>query len=161
MDHARQGIRSMERAFRNALNLRNDPEFYRSNYGVLVNNILWRADRCEAHSFSAKYFARTHPPVVVELLIDASGSPISRQPMAALQSYMFSAALSRFQIPHRVISCCTYGGHTVLRRFRDYNDKPEPDRKILEYRAASNNRDGLALAAAGVDLLKRLSLIHI
>lgn len=41
MDHARQGIRSMERAFRNALNLRNDPEFYRSNYGVLVNNILW------------------------------------------------------------------------------------------------------------------------
>lgn len=75
--------------------------------------------------------------------------------MKTLQSYMFSAALSRFQIPHRVINCCTYGGHTVLRRFRDYNDKPEPDRKILEYRAASNNRDGLALAAAGVDLLKR------
>lgn len=44
MDHARQGIRGIERAFRNALNLRNDPEFHRSNYGVLVNNTLWRAD---------------------------------------------------------------------------------------------------------------------
>ena len=53
------------------------------------------------------------------------------------------------------MSYCTYGDHTILRRFRDYDDKPSADRKILEYRATSNNRDGLALAAAGVDLLKR------
>ena len=58
-------------------------------------------------------------------------------------------------IPHRVMSYCTYGNYTVLRRFRDYDDKPEADRRILEYRATSNNRDGLALAAAGLDLKKR------
>lgn len=155
MDSARQGIRSIEQAFRNALNLKNDPEFYRSDHGVLVNSTLWKAGRCEDPRLFRKIFHQDQSTVVVELLIDASGSQISRQSMVALQSYMFSAALSRIQIPHRVMSYCTYGDHTVLRRFRDYDDKPEADRKILEYRATSNNRDGLALAAAGVELLKR------
>lgn len=155
MDSARQGIRSIEQAFRNALNLKNDPEFYRSDHGVLVNSTLWKAGRCEDPQLFRKIFHQDQSTVVVELLIDASGSQISRQSMVALQSYMFSAALSRIQIPHRVMSYCTYGDHTVLRRFRDYDDKLEADRKILEYRATSNNRDGLALAAAGVELLKR------
>lgn len=155
MDSVRQGIRSIEHAFRNALALKNDPEAYRSNYGVLVNSALWKAGRCEAPQLFRKILRQDRSTVVVELLIDASGSQISRQSMVALQSYMFSAALSRIRIPHRVMSYCTYGDHTVLRRFRDYDDKPPADRKILEYRATSNNRDGLALAAAGFDLLRR------
>lgn len=155
MDSAQQGIRSIEQAFRNALNLKSDPEFYRSNHGVLVNSTLWKAGRCEDPQLFQKIFRQDQSTVVVELLIDASGSQISRQSMVALQSYMFSAALSQIQIPHRVMSYCTYGDHTVLRRFRDYGDKRSADRNILEYRATSNNRDGLALAAAGVDLLKR------
>lgn len=53
------------------------------------------------------------------------------------------------------MSYCTYGDHTVLRRFRNYDDHPEADQRILEYRATSNNRDGLALAAAGLDIKKR------
>ena len=154
-DSARQGIRSIEQAFRNALNLKNDPEVYRSDRGVLVNSALWKVGRCEDPQLFHKIFRRDQSAVVVELLIDASGSQAVRQSMVALQSYLFSAALSGIQIPHRVMSYCTYGDHTVLRRFRDYDDRPEADRKILEYRATSNNRDGLALAAAGVDLLKR------
>ena len=154
-DSARQGIRSIEQAFRNALNLRNDPEVYLSDRGVLVNSTLWKVGRCEHPQLFHKIFRQDQSTVVVELLIDASGSQSVRQPMVALQSYLFSAALSRIQIPHRVMSYCTYGDHTILRRFRDYDDKPDTDLKILEYRATSNNRDGLALAAAGVDLLKR------
>lgn len=154
-DSARQGIRSIEQAFRNALNLRNDPEVYLSDRGVLVNSTLWKVGRCENPQLFHKIFRQDQSTVVVELLIDASGSQTVRQPMVALQSYLFSAALSRIQIPHRVMSYCTYGDHTILRRFRDYDDKPDTDLKILEYRATSNNRDGLALAAAGVDLLKR------
>lgn len=154
-DSARQGIRSIEQAFRNALNLKNDPEIYRADRGVLVNSTLWKVGRCEDPQLFQKICRQDLSTVVVELLIDASGSQKVRQSMVALQSYLFSAALSRIQIPHRVMSYCTYGDHTVLRRFRDYDDKPEADRKILEYRATSNNRDGLALAAAGIDLLKR------
>ena len=154
-DYVRQGIRSIEQAFRNAMNLRDAPEIYRSDCGVLVNSALWRAGRCKEPRLFHKVLRQDQSSVVVELLIDASGSQAARQPMVALQSYLFSAALSRIQIPHRVMSYCTYGDHTVLRRFRDYDDRPAADQKILEYRATSNNRDGLALAAAGVDLLKR------
>lgn len=154
-DSARQGIRSIEQAFRNALNLRDAPEICPSDCGVLVNSALWKVGRCEAPQLFHKIIRQDQSTVVVELLIDASGSQVVRQSMVALQSYLFSAALSRIQIPHRVMSYCTYGDHTILRRFRDYEDKPGADQRILEYRATSNNRDGLALAAAGVDLLRR------
>ena len=154
-DSARQGIRSIAQAFQNALNLKNDPEIYRADRGVLVNSVLWKVGRCEDPQLFHKIFRNDHSTIVVELLIDASGSQKGRQAMVALQSYLFSAALSKIQIPHRVMSYCTYGDYTVLRRFRDYDDRPEADRKILEYRATANNRDGLALAAAGMDLLKR------
>jgi len=154
-DSARQGIRSIEQAFRNALNLRNDPERCRSDHGLLVNSALWKAGRCEEPQLFQKIFRQDQSTVVVELLIDASGSQSVRQSMVALQSYLFSAALSGIRIPHRVMSYCTYGDHTVLRRFRDYDARPAADRKILEYRATSNNRDGLALAAAGAGLLRR------
>ena len=154
-DSARQGIRSIEQAFQNALNLKNDPEVYLADQGVLVNSALWKVGRCEDPQLFHKVFRQDNSTIVVELLIDASGSQSVRQSMVALQSYLFSSALSRIQIPHRVMSYCTYGDHTILRRFRDYDDSPSADRKILEYRATSNNRDGLALAAAGLDLLKR------
>ena len=154
-DAARQGIRSIEQAFRNALTLRSDPETYRADHGVLINSALWQVGRCRDPQLFRKIVRQDPSSVVVELLIDASGSQSVRQAMVALQSYLFSAALSGIQIPHRVMSYCTYGDHTILRRFRDYDDPPEADRKILEYRATSNNRDGLALAAAGADLLKR------
>ena len=154
-DAARQGRRSIEQAFQNALNLKNEPEVYRADRGTLVNSQLWKVDRCHNPKLFEKIFRQDNSTVVVELLIDASGSQSVRQSMVALQSYLFSAALSSIRIPHRVMSYCTYGDHTVLRRFRDYDDRPEADRKILEYRATANNRDGLALAAAGIDLLRR------
>lgn len=154
-DSARQSIRSIEQAFQNALNLKNDPEIIRSHVGTLVNSTLWKVGRCDDPQLFHKIFRQDHSTIVVELLIDASGSQSVRRSMVALQSYLFSAALSRIRIPHRVMSYCTYGDYTVLRRFRDYDDKPEADLKILEYRPTANNRDGLALAAAGVDLLKR------
>ncbi len=154
-DAARQAVRSIERAFQNALNLKNDPEVYRSFYGVLDNRTLWKAGRCENPQLFQKTAHQDQSAIVVDLLIDASGSQVIRQSMVAMQSLLFSAALSRIKIPHRVMSYCTYGDHTVLTRFRDYDDKPEADKRILRYRATSNNRDGLALAAAGLALLKR------
>lgn len=120
-----------------------------------MNSQLWKAGRLENPRLFQKTFRQEPSTVVVELLIDASGSQAGRQAMVALQSYLFSAALSRIPIPHRVMSFLTYGDHTVLRRFRDYDDGPEACRNILEYRATANNRDGLALAAAGEQLLKR------
>lgn len=149
----RAGIRGIEQAFRNVL--RSDPEVCRARFGDLVNAELWRAGRCEDPQLFRRTVSAQPPSVVLELLIDASGSQKIRQSMVAMQSYLFSAALSRLQIPHRVMSYCTYGDYTVLRRFRDYDDGADADFHILDYRANSNNRDGLAIAAAGQDLLRR------
>ena len=38
---------------------------------------------------------------------------------------------------------------------RDYDDPREKNSNIFEYITSSNNRDGLAVKAAGMDLLKR------
>ena len=154
-DSVRVGIRSIEQAFQNVLNLKSDPETYLSADGTLINSRLWQVGRCENPQLFYKVFQQEQPSVAVELLIDASGSQSVRESMVALQSYIFSAALSGLHIPHRVMSYCTYGDHTVLRRFRDYDDGAEADIRILDYHASSNNRDGLALAAAGADLLRR------
>ena len=152
---ARRSKRSIELAFQNALNLKSEPEIYRADRGTLVNSTLWKVGRCEEPQLFEKIFRQESSTIAVELLIDASGSQRVRAPMVALQSYLFSSALSAMRIPHRVMSYCTYGDYTVLRRFRDYDDGPDADKRILEYRATANNRDGLALAAAGYDLLKR------
>ncbi len=154
-DSARVCIRSIQQAFQNVLNLRSEPEKYHADYGTLINSSLWKVGRVEHPQLFYKLIEQEQPSVAVELLIDASGSQLVRQGMVALQSYIFSAALSGLRIPHRVMSYCTYGSHTVLRRFRDYDDGPDADLRILDYRASSNNRDGLALAAAGIDLLRR------
>lgn len=152
---AKAGIRGIETAFRNMLRILTDPEVYTADHGTLINSALWKAGRVSEPKLFYKETPHNEPSIAVDLLIDASGSQQKREAMVALQSYMFSAALSRVGIPHRVMSYCTYGDHTVIRRFRDYGDGPATDARILEYHAGSNNRDGLAIAAAGHDLLKR------
>ena len=58
-------------------------------------------------------------------------------------------------IPFRVMSFCTFWDYTILHRMRDYDDPREKNSNIFEYITSSNNRDGLAVKAAGMDLLKR------
>ena len=53
------------------------------------------------------------------------------------------------------MSFCTFGDYTVMRRFRDYNDISAKNARIFDYYGSGNNRDGLAVRAAGLDLLKR------
>jgi nitric oxide reductase activation protein len=149
------GIRGLETALRNMLKILSDPELYTADHGKLIPSALWKVGRVNDPKLFQKEIFYSEPSIAVDLLIDASGSQQKREAMVALQSYMFSAALSRVGITHRVMSYCTYGDHTVIRRFRDYADGPDTDIRILEYHAGSNNRDGLAIAAAGSDLLKR------
>ena len=73
-DAARQGIRSIEQAFRNALSLRSEPDVYRADHGVLQNDLLWKVSRCENPQLFEKIVRQEPSAVVVELLIAASGS---------------------------------------------------------------------------------------
>ena len=92
---------------------------------------------------------------MVHVLIDASGSQRSRQSLVALQGYIISEALSSVQIPHRVMGFCTFWDYTVMQRYRDYDDPKEANKRIFEFHASSNNRDGLAIRAAAASLRER------
>ena len=53
------------------------------------------------------------------------------------------------------MSFCSFWDYTILQRFREYDAPREDNRKILDYVTSSNNRDGLAIRAAGDSLLQR------
>ena len=90
-----------------------------------------------------------------QILMDASGSQRDRQGQVALQAYIISEALSCNQVPHRIMSFCSFWDYTVLQRFREYDAPRSENRKILDYTTSANNRDGLAIRAAGDGLLAR------
>ena len=119
------------------------------------NCFCWKLGRSRDKKLFDREVKKDSSEFVVFVLIDASGSQRSRQSHVALQAFMISEALTNVGIPHRVMSFCTFWDYTVMRRFREYEDGREANLRIFEFYGSSNNRDGLALAAAGVDLLKR------
>ena len=80
---------------------------------------------------------------------------MSRQGDVALQAYIISEALSNVNLPHRVMSFCTFWDYTILHRFREYDDPQSANENIFNYVTSSNNRDGLAIKTAGYGLLQR------
>ena len=68
---------------------------------------------------------------------------------------MISKALGNVKIPHRVMSYCTFWDYTILHRLREYDDPDSASENIFNYVTSSNNRDGLAIKAAGYGLLGR------
>ena len=80
---------------------------------------------------------------------------MKRQGDVALQAYIISEALSNVDIPHRVMSFCTFWDYTIMHRFRRYDDPRSENDNIFNYVTSSNNRDGLAIRTAGYDLLQR------
>ena len=53
------------------------------------------------------------------------------------------------------MSFCSFWDYTVLQRFREYDAPRSENRRILDYTTSANNRDGLAIRAAGDGLLAR------
>ena len=138
-----------------SLTLRGETQTVLSDRGMIVPSRLWRIGR----SSDAKIFQRElkadAADFVVDVLIDASGSQMSRQGEVAIQAYIISEALSNVEIPHRVMSFCTFWDYTILHRFRKYDDPRTENENIFNYVTSSNNRDGLAIKTAGYSLLQR------
>ncbi|MCD2492935.1 nitric oxide reductase activation protein [Lacrimispora sp. NSJ-141] len=152
---ARKNITILTGVLKQALMRRSEMEYVRDDHGHVTPNLLWKVGRTEDKRLFTRTINRNSTDFVVDVLIDASGSQRVRQPKVALQGYIISRALSGVEIPHRVMSFCTFWDYTVLHRFRDYEDDKSADKNIMEYTTSSNNRDGLAIRAAADGLLKR------
>ena len=151
----KHNIAELTDTLRKSLTLRAETQTVLSDRGMIVPSRLWRIGR----SSDAKIFQRElkadAADFVVDVLIDASGSQMSRQGEVAIQAYIISETLSNVEIPHRVMSFCTFWDYTILHRFRKYDDPRTENENIFNYVTSSNNRDGLAIKTAGHSLLQR------
>ncbi|MGN0353851.1 MAG: nitric oxide reductase activation protein [Muricoprocola sp.] len=138
-----------------SLVLRTQQDEIPSDYGTIVPFRLWKIGRADTDRMFTRIVRQNHSDFVVDILMDASGSQRDRQSQVALQAYIISEALSNVNIPHRVMSFCTFWDYTVMQRFREYDAPKSENRKILEYTTSSNNRDGLAIRAAADALICR------
>lgn len=151
----KNNIRLLTDMLRKALVLRDETEEVISDRGNIVPAKLWKVGRTKDAMLFKRELKQDNSDFVVDVLIDASGSQRSRQGQVAMQAYILSEALSNVNIPHRVMSFCTFWDYTIMHRFRRYEDDRSVNGNIFEYITSSNNRDGLAIKAAGHELLNR------
>lgn len=151
----KNNIRQLSDMLKKALVMRDEVQETISDRGRIVPSRLWRIGRSHDSRVFLRKLNHDNSDFVVDVLIDASGSQRKRQGQVAMQAYILSEALSIANVPHRVMSFCTFWDYTILHRFREYEDDRCANENIFEYNTSSNNRDGLAIKAAGYELLNR------
>lgn len=151
----KQNIAILSGILKKAMAMRQEETTILFDRGRICPERLWKIGR----SRDAKLFSQTYPAdgstFVVDVLIDASGSQRVRQEQVALQAYIIMQAMSSVHIPHRVMSFCTFWDHTILQRYREYDEDASANEKIFNFTTSSNNRDGLAIRAVSLGLLER------
>ena len=151
----KRNIANLTDLLRKVLSLRCEQEVWRDRSGELVPSRLWKIGRTEDVKLFNRKSAQDDSEFVVDILLDGSGSQMSRRPQVAAQAFMIAEALSNVGIPARIQSFCTYWDYTVLQRFRDYDDEKDMNLRLFEFQASSSNRDGLAIRAAVHGLAER------
>lgn len=151
----KHNIAALTDILKKSLALRSEPENVLSDRGTILPSRLWRIGRSRETRVFQRELKADAADFVVDVLIDASGSQMGRQGEVAIQAYIISEALSNVEIPHRVMSFCTFWDYTILHRFREYDAPRSANEDIFNYVTSSNNRDGLAIKTAGYSLLQR------
>lgn len=151
----KHNIAVLTETLRKSLVLRSESQMVLSDRGMIVPSRLWRIGRTNDAKLFQQELKGEASDFVVDVLIDASGSQMKRQGEVALQAYIISEALSNVDIPHRVMSFCTFWDYTIMHRFRRYDDPRTENENVFNYVTSSNNRDGLAIRTAGYELLQR------
>lgn len=151
----KRNIALLTEMLKKSLVIKSENQEILSDRGMIVPSRLWRLGRSSDAQVFKRELKGDSSDFVVDVLIDASGSQMSRQGEVALQAYIISEALSNAELPHRVMSYCTFLDYTILHRFREYDDPRSANENIFNYVTSSNNRDGLAIRAAGYGLLNR------
>ena len=151
----KRNIALLTEMLKKSLVIKSESQEIISDRGIIIPSRLWRIGRSRDAKLFRQELKGDSSDFVVDVLIDASGSQMSRQGEVALQAYIISEALSNAGLPHRVMSYCTFWDYTIIHRFREYDDPRSANENIFNYVTSSNNRDGLAIRAAGHGLLMR------
>ena len=154
----RTSIERLSGKIQNSVLLHLQPSPVRANSGALEGGRAWRA----LHLNDERVFIREEQNDVgdlsVDILLDASTSQKNRQEIVSNQGFVIAESLDRCNIPCRVMSFCSMTGYTILRIFRDYQERGANDR-IFEYVSNGCNRDGLGIRMAH-HLIQKQSCDH-
>ena len=154
----RAGVQKLASAIQNAALLYLHPTEVASDSGTLCGGRVWRAAKLGDNRVFTRQEQGNLGDLSVDILLDASTSQQNRQEIVSSQGYLIAEALTRCQIPCRVMSFCSMTGYTILRIFRDYFETQENGR-IFDYVSNGCNRDGLAIRAAH-ELISRSPCEH-
>lgn len=141
--HQNAAARLQHKIF-NALNTTQPVPDDRSYAGTINAGRIWRNIYCRDERIFTR---RTEEPAFgfsVDILLDASSSRDNWQEVIASQGYILAESLTGCGIPVQVSSFMSIRDYTVLRIFCSYHQTAQ-NRKIFQYTAGGNNRDGLAL----------------
>ena len=143
----RTSIGRLSGKIQNSVLLHLQPSPVRSNSGILEGGRSWRP----VHLGDNRVFLREEQSdmgdLSVDILLDASTSQKYRQEIVSNQGVIIAESLDRCNIPCRVMSFCSMTGYTILRIFRDYQERGANNR-IFEYVSNGCNRDGLGIRIA-------------
>ncbi|MBS6194820.1 MAG: nitric oxide reductase activation protein [Clostridiales bacterium] len=151
----KRNIAILSGVLKKSIALRQEQSEIIADRGQLRPQRLWKIGRSRDARLFSRVMEQDSRDFVVDVLIDASGSQRVRQEKVALQAYIIMQALSSVKIPHRVMSFCTFWDHTILQRFREYDEEESANERIFSFTTSSNNRDGLAIKAVSQGLLAR------
>lgn len=114
----KRNVDIMTHNLKRSLVTRTQQEELLAEYGSIIPSRLWKLGRTEDTKLFRRVIRQNETDFVVDILMDASGSQRDRQSQVALQAFIISEALSNVQIPHRVMSFCTFWDYTVMQRFQ-------------------------------------------
>lgn len=143
----RTSIDRLSNRIQNSVLLHLHPSPVRSVTGALEAGRVWRAIRLNDERVFTREEQSDVGDLSVDILLDASTSQKYRQEIVSNQGFIIAESLDRCGIPCRVMSFCSMTGYTILRIFRDFDERGANDR-IFEYVSNGCNRDGLAIRMA-------------
>ena len=143
----RTAIDRLAGKIQNSILLHLQPSSVRANAGALEGGRAWRALYLNDERVFVRDEQNNMGDLSVDILLDASTSQTSRQAIVSNQGYIIAESLNRCGIPCRVMGFCSMTGYTILRIFRDYQERRCNDR-IFDYVSNGCNRDGLAIRMA-------------
>ncbi len=144
----RNSVRKLTEKLRICLETQDETFPEMATHGKINPREVWKA----VYLDNPRVFERKEeveiPGFSVDILIDASSSRKQMQEQIAAQAYVLAKSLDACGISAQIYSYCSIRGFTVMRIFRNYEEE-QAGNEVFRYVAAGNNRDGLALRAAG------------
>lgn len=143
----RRHIQNLRALIMQALLPDREDDNHRQVYGRLKAGQAWQAVILNEYKIFEHMQKNEGGDLLVEILLDGSGSQSERQAQVAMQGYIIAQALSLCQIPCRVSAYATFLDYTIFRLYKDYDQTGQKNKNIFDYYGTGMNRDGFALRA--------------